>query len=67
MTNGNNDVRELEDLLKTDWNETGHRAACAWDKVRAGVRHGFEHAGGAARSAERPAADGAKPSFLSGY
>ena len=58
---------ELEDLLKADWKETGHRAECAWEKVRAAVRHGFEHAGRAARSAAAKPAGGAESPFLGGY
>jgi hypothetical protein len=37
-------TRELEDKLKTDWQETGHAAKCAWDEVSAAAKHGWEHA-----------------------
>jgi len=40
----------LEDTLKADWKETGHEAACAWDRVHAAVKQGWESGGGQAKA-----------------
>jgi hypothetical protein len=48
---------QLETMLRADWKETGHDAECAWAKVSAAVKHGWQGAAGATQqpAVARPA------------
>jgi|HubBroStandDraft_6_1064221.scaffolds.fasta_scaffold159587_4 hypothetical protein len=45
---------KLEAMLRADWKETGHDAECAWTKVSAAVKHGWQR-GAAQPAVARPA------------
>jgi hypothetical protein len=53
---------KLEAVLRADWKETGHDAECAWARVSAAVRHGWERAMNAQRPAAGPAGSDAQTS-----
>jgi hypothetical protein len=42
---------KLEAMLRADWKETGHDAECAWTRVSAAVKHGWERAAGTTQPA----------------
>lgn len=59
---------ELEARLKADWRMVGHRVECAWDRVSAVVRRGWERAGGpGAGPAGRTFKADAEPPFPNGF